>query len=129
MPERDPYEGPYLESADLIHTAPVTVTIKDLIPPNSVKCANGKLIDKWIITFENATKQFICNRTNWRAIKSLHGVREHWPGKQITLGVRLTDAFGEHNVPCIRVLLPEEKRSAQVRKQYGKDQPRTEERE
>jgi hypothetical protein len=125
MVKPDPYEGEYLEAADLIDGKPVTVTIKEMTPPNTVKAANGKMVDKWIIAFANATKKFICNPTNYRCIKVQHGKkRDDWIGKHIILGVRYGDWFGEKNLPVLRVVIPEELRTNKIRMFYGRQLPK-----
>lgn len=102
------FEGPYVESADLIHGKPVTVTISEVIPPNTERAADKRLIDKPILAFSNAKKRFICGKTNVRIIKAMYGKKpSEWIGKTITIGVRyLKHAFGEVNVPTLRVIPP-----------------------
>ncbi len=103
------YEGDFLEVADIMHGPPRVVEIADVDAPNTKKDAQGKLIDKPILTFAKARKKFILNKTNERLIKSLHGGKASaWIGNTITLGVRYLDkAFGDTNVPTIRVIAPD----------------------
>jgi hypothetical protein len=104
---RAPFEGNYIESADLLKVAPVTLTIQEVIPPNTEKSADGRLIDKPIIVFEKAHKKLVCGKTNYRVLKALHGRESDWKGKQIVLGVRyLKTAFGQPNTPTVRVIPP-----------------------
>jgi hypothetical protein len=103
------FEGNYIESSDLMH-GHATLTIAGVVPPNTDKDKDGKgkLIDKPILSFERTTKRLIIGRTNERILKAIHGRKASgWIGKQITLGVRyLAEAFGEKNVPTIRIIPP-----------------------
>ena len=81
-----------------------TLTIKSVTAPNTEKSANGQLIDKPIVRFEETDKGFILNKTNARTIGLAHGNEmDEWAGKTITLFATTTDSFGEKNVPCVRV--------------------------
>jgi len=106
------YQGAFVESADLMHLANgVTLEIEKVTPPDKEKDKDGKgkLINKPILTFRGARKRFIVGKTNERILKAIHGKKASgWKGKKITLGVRyLEKAFGELNVPTIRIIPPE----------------------
>ena len=107
--EMEKYEGNYLESADLMSRPPVTLVIAGWEPPNTVKAANGKLIDKPILSFEGTKKQMILNQTNKTLLKAMFGTKASgWVGHPVTIGVRyLAKAFKEKDVPCLRIVLPE----------------------
>lgn len=100
------FEGPYLESSDLLHVSPIQVTIASVIPPKTERSADKKLIDKPILTFDRAKKRLIVNKTNERILKAMFGKHASgWVGKKITLAVRVLDkAFGHENVPTIRIV-------------------------
>lgn len=122
------FEGEYVESADLMGGAPVTLVVKDVIPPNTEKSADGRLVDKPIIVFEGARKRFVMGKTNERIVKAMHGRKpSQWIGKSVTLGVRyLKSAFGENNVPTVRVIPPAGVAIPfAARKHYGSDKPWT----
>lgn len=123
---RDRYVGNFIESADLMHSDPVTLAIADAIPPGTEKSADGRLIDRPIIAFEKTDKRFILSKTNERLVKAMHGSKPRsWTGQPITLTVRyLPKAFGETNVPTVRVVLPDGVPMPMAcRKHYGQAQP------
>lgn len=120
------FEGDFLESADLMHSDPVRVKIAKVIPPNTEKAADGRLIDRPIIEFHKAHKRFILSKTNVRLMKSLFGpTPAEWVDKEVTLGVRyLKTAFGEKNVPTVRVIVPDgSPMPFGARKHYGSPTP------
>lgn len=56
------------------------------------------------IWFEEAKKPLGLNVTNARTIAKMHGVEAtKWVGKRITIYPTTCDAFGEEDVPCIRI--------------------------
>lgn len=121
------FEGDFVESADLMRCPPVTKTIKAVVKPGSEKCANKRVIDRPIIEFEGSSKRFICSKTNERLIKAIYGPKtSEWAGKQVTLMVRyLIEAFGEPDVPTLRIVLPRGiPMPFSVRKWYGSEKPR-----
>jgi len=70
---------------------------------------------KAVITFKEAQKPFIANKTNCRVIASLYGTdTTKWVGQRITIYPTTTTAKGE-TVECIRVrnVAPPEKGAAQ----------------
>ncbi len=106
--KRQQYEG-YLESADLMHADDVRVTIKEVIPPNTEKSKDGKLIERPILVFEQGKKnRMVVGKTNERILKAQFGAKTAaWVGQGITIGVRyLEKAWAERNVPCIRIIPP-----------------------
>jgi hypothetical protein len=124
------FEGDFVEAADLMQRS-VTLTISGVVPPNVEKDrgGKGKLIDKPIFSFEKAAKRFICGKTNRRIIQAIHGKKaSQWIGKTVTLGVRyLKEAFGEKNVPTVRVLPPPGVPiPMSARKFFGSEHPHTE---
>lgn len=104
------FEGNFLDATDLM-TANKTVTIKEVIPPNTEKDKDGKgrLIDRAIISFEGCKKRLILNKINAKIIAMAHGKKSSlWAGKKITLTHRwLKEAFGQTNVPVVRVMPPD----------------------
>lgn len=108
------YEGKFLQAADLMKSPPITVIIADVVAPNTDTDANKKLIDRPILTLKSpksgkiAGKRFIVNTTNKTLLKAMISTKAtEWIGHEITLGVRyLKKAFGESNVPTIRIIPP-----------------------
>jgi hypothetical protein len=60
--------------------------------------------DKWVVTFKEAKKKLVLNKTNAKAIAKALGISEasDWPGHQITLYPTTCQAFGAVT-DCIRV--------------------------
>jgi hypothetical protein len=85
-----------------------TLTIKGVVPPNAIVGDNGKTIDKVCLTFEKTPKILALCTTNERLcrLNCGSGQSENWVGKSLTIYPSLIDAFGEKDVPCIRVRLP-----------------------
>ena len=104
-------EGDFMDASDLMHIAPVTLTIAAVVPPGTESWMDGKrerVIEHRILAFEGAAKRLILNRTNERLVKALYGPRSaEWVGKEITLAARYVKAFGQNNCPAIRVILPD----------------------
>ncbi|KKM68111.1 hypothetical protein LCGC14_1464250 [marine sediment metagenome] len=62
---------------------------------------------KAVLSFKEAKKGFVLNKTNANTIASMYGPEmDHWIGKKITLFATQTDFAGKP-VPCIRVKLPQ----------------------
>lgn len=103
------YTGNFLDATDIMKRGTVTLTISGVVAPGSEKDATGKSIKPAIVSFEKAKKRLILNKTNQKVIAMAHGAKaSEWAGKQITLCVRyLEKAFGQFNVPVIRVVPPE----------------------
>lgn len=98
----DSFPG-FLESGDLdgnevtLEIASVRESTKD------DKGLDGKPIDKPVVRFAKARKEWVLNKTNARTIRRLYGNKyEGWKGKKITLYPTTCNAFGE-TVACIRV--------------------------
>ena len=67
------------------------------------KGLDGKPIDKPIVVFEKARKEWVLNKTNARTIRLLYGDQfGKWKGKEVTIYPTTCRAFGE-TVACIRV--------------------------
>jgi hypothetical protein len=116
------FEGNFLDAADLMASGTKTVTISDVSPPGAERDSTRKVIDKPIVSFEKTAKRLILNKTNAKVIAMAHGKKaSQWIGKKITLTVRWLDkAFGETNVPVIRVVPPAGKElTFGMRKRYG----------
>ena len=120
------FTGNFLSAVDL--DKDVTVTIAAVTKPNEEKDASGKVIDKRVLTFTGAKKRLILNQINSKVIALLHGKKSaDWVGKPITLTVRyLEKAFGQRNVPVIRVVPSEDHPlTFGMRKNYGSPTPFT----
>lgn len=97
----------YLHAEHLVHGGgfrPAKVTISEVIPPNTVKSADGKIIDKTIVRFDGKSRALILCKTNEGIIRTLtgHGP-DGWVGQEITLEARVVNAFGAR-VLAVRVI-------------------------
>jgi hypothetical protein len=116
--DKKEYGSAYLYAEDLIRDGnyiDATVTIESVIPPNTIKAANGKMIGHDTLKFVGKDKLLVlCAKVNQRilAIATGESQAEKWPGHKITLQVRIVDSFGE-KVPAIRILPPQ---GAMIRK-------------
>lgn len=116
------YTGNFLDASDLMKRGTVTLTISGVVAPGTEKDAGGKSIKPAILAFEKAKKRLILNKTNQKVIAMAHGSKaSEWTGKSITLCVRwLEKAFGQFNVPVIRVVPPEgTELTFSMRSKYG----------
>lgn len=108
MKVTEAFKGNFIEA---LHLAGLpkgkTLTIKSVADPGTVKSADKKVIDRPILYFEETDKGLILNKTNARTIGLRHGNEmNEWTGKTVTLFGTVCDAFGEKNVPCVRVRVP-----------------------
>ena len=105
---RSAFEGNFLDATDILHRGDTTVTIESVSAPNTETDSQKKRIDKAIVAFAGCKKRLILNKTNAKIIGMHHGQKaSEWVGKKITLTVRfLEKAFGQTNVPVIRVVPP-----------------------
>lgn len=110
MDDKREFGSSYLYAEDLLHGGKyhtAVVTISEVIEPNTVRAANGRLIDRYIVGFEGKEKRLVLCKTNKRLCVIVTGEQpEKWVGQRITLQVRIVKAFGSE-VPAIRVLPPE----------------------
>lgn len=119
------FSGNFLDASDLPKGRNVAVTISEVVAPNIERDATKKLIDKAILSFAGKQKRLILNKTNAKIIKMSHGEPSKWVGQQISLTVRiLKEAFGQSNVPVIRVVPPAGVNlTFGMRKKYGAEMP------
>jgi len=120
------FTGNFLDASDLMASGNITLTISDVVAPNVEKDSTGKTINKPILSFQGAKKRLILNKTNAKVISMAHSKKaSEWTGKKITLTVRwLESAFGQKNVPVIRVVPPEGTAlTFGMRQKYGREQP------
>lgn len=127
------YEGNFLEGLDLPESAVVTAVIMSVTQPGSDKDASGKLIDKAIIEFDPdkwscrydkkydgaktqprpivKQKRLIVGKNSYLALKAMYGSDDtEWLGEPVTLQRRYLEAskaFGKHNTPCVRIIVPD----------------------
>jgi len=122
---RSMFEGNFLDASDIKSSGDFTVTIESVTAPGADKDATGKTIDKPILAFAKAKKRLIVNRTNAKILAMQLGKKaSEWAGKQITLTVRYLDkAFGQRNVPVIRVKADPSQLTFGMRKNYGSPTP------
>lgn len=85
-----------------------TLEIAEVIAANTVKSADGKMIDKPILRFVGAERMLVLNRTNQSAIPYATGqaIRD-CVGHKVTLEVRDVKSFGGIIEPAIRIMPPE----------------------
>jgi len=127
-PKRDQYEG-FIASDDIGYDnsggQSVTLIIKSVAEPYTVTDSRGVVVESPVVYFEKAKKGLVLNKTNERICRLLCGKRyADWNGKEITLGVRFVNAFGERDVPVIRVVPPSGiPLPFGVRKWTGKERP------
>lgn len=90
----------YLAAPDL-QGRDATVTIAK-IEKAELRTTKGSE-EKWVVSFREAKKLLVLNRTNARQIADLHGAKaEAWIGKRVTLYPATCSAFGKI-VDCVRV--------------------------
>lgn len=123
---RERYEGAFIDASDIMASGDITLTIAGVIAPGAEKDASGKIIDKALVAFEKAKKRLVLNKINEKIIAMMHGNKaSEWAGKQIRLTVRYLDkAFGQANVPVVRVVPGDDKpMTFSMRKKYGSATP------
>lgn len=84
--------------------------VKEVFPPGHSRSADGKPIDKPVLTFANAKKRMILGKVNRRLITYATGTSEptEWVGAKIRLRVCiLPQCLGQTNVATLRLALPE----------------------
>lgn len=126
---REALSSDFVDAADLMSRGDTTVEIEKIFKPGSVKNSQGKTINKTVISFKGAKKRFIAGKTNLKiiSIELQSDKSSQWRGKKITLTVRwLDEAFGQKNVPTVRVKVADEsKLSFAMRKHYGSASPKS----
>jgi len=88
-----------------------TVTIEKVIPENTIRAANKRLVEKPTMKFKESDKMLVLNTTNESLLRLQFGSSDYtkWVGKKVTIEPRrIAEAFGETDVPVIRVALPED---------------------
>ena len=88
-----------------------TLTITEVIPRNTIRGGDDKIIEKEVVVFKETDKRLILGKTNARLMKFATGSGKpaEWVGKKITLYPSMGDWFGQKNVAAIRVRLAESK--------------------
>ena len=100
----DQYPGNFLEALMLPQDRGVEVEIERIEPSGSVKCADGRMIDKPVVYFKGKDKGLVLNKTNARAVARKHGASmDAWIGKTVSIYQARVDAFGERDVPAVRI--------------------------
>ena len=84
------------------------VVVKEVIAPNTVKSADGKLITKGIIVVGNRNKRLVLGKTNERLMVCAMGTSstKQWIGKKVKLYPVSGSWFGQDDVCAIRISLP-----------------------
>jgi hypothetical protein len=127
---REPQHEGFLQSDDIGYSneggKSYTLTIESVAKAGTVKDARGAVVDNEVVYFKGAEKGLVINRTNTRVLALLHGKdREKWKGKQVKLTVKFVNAFGETDVPTIRIEPPNTiPLPFAVRKWQGRDKPK-----
>lgn len=109
--DKQEYGGAYLYAEDLIRGGDyvdATVTIEQVIPPNTITTQGKKLIPHHTLKFVGKDKLFVlCAKVNQRLLPIVTGEAqpEKWVGHKITLQVRIVEAFGSQ-VPALRIVPP-----------------------
>lgn len=120
-------EASYLHAEDLLRDGKwteATVTIESVLPPHTVKSADGKLIPKPIVCFAKTDKRLVLGAINTRLMKCAIGTAkvDDWIGKPVTLYAACGNWFGQNNVAAIRVRVSEERAKPFLKPaQLGKD--------
>lgn len=101
----------YLHAEDLLHDSKwgeFSLTIKEVLPPNTVKASDGKLIDKPILVFTQTEKRLVLGKINARLAKCAIGSAKvaEWVGKQIKVYASRGNWFGQKDVAAIRIRVP-----------------------
>lgn len=105
MKVSEEFPSQFLEAAEL-GGKEQTVTIARVEKMQNVKGRDGKPFDPKVVYFEKRRKGFCMNKTNAKIIRDKLGYgddADQWVGKPLTIYPTTCDAFGEKNVPCIRV--------------------------
>ena len=98
------YPGKFLEALLLPQDKPVEVEISKIEAANTVKSADGRLIDKPVMHFKGKDRALVLAKCNARAIARKYGPdMDQWVGKTIGLFQARVDAFGESDVPAVRI--------------------------
>ncbi len=118
------FGGEFIDAAMLMvrGNPEVTVTIAEVHAPGVFKDATKKPIDEPVLSFNESPRKLILgSKINRVALALLFGTEtDEWIGKKVTLTVRiLPHAFGETNVPCIRVKIDRERITFGMRKHMG----------
>lgn len=84
-----------------------TLTIAEILPPNTVPAADKKMIDKPIMRFEKTERMLVLNRTNQQMVPYATGkALSECSGAKVTLEVRNIKSFGGVTEPAIRIVPP-----------------------
>ena len=138
------YGGEFLMAEDIGHEDDLTgkqldVEIAELFSggtfENKAESKDGKppvMIEKWSLGFAKngkpLKKKLILCKTDYRVLYwQLGRDTKTWPGKKITLALRWVDAFGDKNLPVVRVFPPPElmgKLPKSVRRFIGRERPK-----
>lgn len=104
--------GPeYLHAEDLLDGGAWTertAVVAEVLPPNTVKQADGTLIPKPIVCFEKTSKRLVLGKINRRLLICALGTCKpaEWVGKSITIYAASGSWFGQSNVAALRIRVP-----------------------
>ena len=100
------YPSEFLNAPDLADKE-IVVTIEK-IEVEEVRGGDGKKQKKPVLYMKGAKKRFPLPKTCAKVIAAKYGNNtEQWIGKKVTLFPTTCDAFGIHDVECIRVKVDE----------------------
>lgn len=100
------------------------LTIKTVHEKNTIKSADGTLIDKYVLEFAETAKRLVLGTTNVRLATCAVGTSKaaKWPGKKLSIYAAQGDWFGQKDVAAIRVAVPAGRaRPFIAKKDLGKD--------
>jgi hypothetical protein len=105
MKVSDEFPSQFLEAAQL-NDKPFTGVVERVEKLKGVKGRDGRPFDARVVYFKGAKKGWCVNRKNAKIVRDFlrYGDEmEGWIGKPITIYPTTCDAFGDKDVPCIRV--------------------------
>lgn len=120
----------YLRAEDLIRDgnwSEVVYTIEEIFPPKTIKSADGKVIDKYILSFQETGKRLVLGgkrSIKFRYLQHETGASKasELVGKSITLHPVIGNWLGQKNVTAIRVRVTGNKPKPYTKPaDYGKD--------
>lgn len=104
----------YLHAEDLLNGGKwgeYSLTIAEVLAPGTIKSADGKVIERAILAFQETQKRLILGKVNERLAKCAIGSSKpkEWIGKKITIHASRGNWFGQKDVAAIRIRVPDGK--------------------
>ena len=104
--------GPdYLHAEDLLVDGEwkrFALTVKAVHDKNTIKSGDGKLIDKYILEFQETAKRLVMGSTNVRLATCAVGTSKvsKWVGRKLSIYAAQGNWFGQKDVAAIRIAVP-----------------------